>query len=366
MRVKVLAVIAGANKDRISNFKHDFSYTALADPNDTVRELYKVRDNPTTLILDREGTVRYIGGFTTWTEMAKQVETISASEEGILTEPDLSTVQLAAKSLKSEKKYLRWKAAKALGEMLNEDAVPDLLKALNDSDRYVRLHVIQALGKIGDKRAVEPLLEVIEQSDDEGAIELAIQALGQIGSQSALPALMDALNDKSKLIRLSAIKALGNMRDERAVSKLIPLIYRSEFEEEAVNALADMGEVAVEDITKLLEGVDKRYYGAASDVLVQMVENSGPEPVAKALNQEGRTARIRKNAPKELARIQIQLGRGYRERKMYDEAISILNQVAAPKDDYEGRMHRHDELMRCYRESRRKPKPSDKSMPAEP
>jgi hypothetical protein len=357
MGVKVLAVISEASRDKISDFKDQFntSYLVLADPNDTVKKLYKVQNEVTTIIVDREGVVRYIGGFTTWTEMAKQVETISASEEDILMEPDLSTVQLATESLKGEKKYVRWKAARALGEMGDTSAVPDLLKALDDLDRFVRLHVMQALGKLSDKQAVEPLLEVVKRREDEGEAEIAIQSLGQIGDRSALPTLLDALNDKSKLIRQSAVKALGNMKDERAVSKLIPLIYRSEFEEEAINALADIGEVAVESIMKLLEGTDKVYYGAASEVLVRMIEKSGPELVAKALNQEGRTVCIQATAPKELARIQIQLGRGYRERKMYDEAISVLNQVFVSEDDYEGRMRRHDELMRCYRESRRKP-----------
>ncbi len=358
MGVKVLAVISEASREKISGFRDRFetSYLVLADPKDTVKKLYEFRNDPTTIIVDREGIVRYVGGFITWTEMAKQVETISASEEGILTEPDLSTVQLAAKSLESEKRYLRWKATKALGEMGDASIVPDLLKALDDSDRYVRLHVMQALGKIGDKRAVEPLIEVIKVSDDEGAREIAIRALGQIEDKSALPTLLEAMSDKSKLIRQSVVMALGNMKDERAVLKLIPLIYRSEFEEEAINSLADIGEVALPFIMKLLEGRAKKYYETASEVLIRMVESSGPEPVAKALNQERRIARIRRNAPKELARIQIQLGRGYRERRMYDEAISTLKQVSIPKDYYEGQMRRHDELMRCYRESRRRPR----------
>jgi len=365
MGVKVLAVISEASREKISGFRDSFetSYTALADPKDTVRKLYKVRGDSTTIIVDREGIVRYVGGFTTWTEMAKQVENISASEEGILTEPDLSTVQLATESLKSEKKYIRWKAAKTLGEMGGAttqgspyNAVPDLLRTLDYSDRYVRLHVMQALGKLNDERAVEPLLEVVKLSDDEGEREIAIRALGQIGDKSALPTLLDAMTDKSKLIRQSAIMALGNMKDERTVLKLIPLVYRSEFEEEAINSLADIGEVALPLIMKLLEGKARKYYEAASEVLIRMVESSGPEAVAKALNQERRIAHIRRNAPKELARIQIQLGRGYRERRMYDEAISTLKQASIPKDYYEGQMRRHDELMRCYRESRRRPR----------
>lgn len=368
MGVKVLAVISEASREKISGFSDRFetSYLVLADPKDSVRELYKVQGDSTTIIVDREGIVRYVGGFTTWTEMAKQVENTSASEEGILTEPDLSTVELATEALKSEKKYVRWKAAKALGDMRwattqgsPYDAMPDLLKALDDSDRYVRLHVMQALGKLNDERAVEPLLKVVKLREYEGAREIAIIALGQIGDKSALPTLLEAMHDKSKLIRQSVVMALGNMKDERAVSKLIPLIYRSEFEEEAINSLADIGEVAVEPMMKLLEGRTKKYYDAASEVLIRMVESSGPEPVVKALNQEGRSARIRITSPKELARIQIQLGRGYRERRMYDEAISILKQVSIPKDYHEGQMRRHDELMRCYRESRRRLKKED-------
>ena len=80
--VKVLAVIAEADRDKISGFREEFrtSYTILADPKNSVWKLYDLQTSPTTIIMGKSGIVHYIGGFTTWTEMIEQVELIRAKK----------------------------------------------------------------------------------------------------------------------------------------------------------------------------------------------------------------------------------------------------------------------------------------------
>src|SRR5512136_1562050 len=50
---------------------------------------------------------------------------------------------------KSESYRLRWRAARALGEIANQSAVDVLSEALNDRNQVVRYEAVVALAKIG-------------------------------------------------------------------------------------------------------------------------------------------------------------------------------------------------------------------------
>ena len=71
-----MAVISEADADRISDFRKEFkaSYTVLADPENRVWTLYDLQTDPTTIIVDKSGTVRYVGEAMTWAEIEEQVE----------------------------------------------------------------------------------------------------------------------------------------------------------------------------------------------------------------------------------------------------------------------------------------------------
>ena len=56
--------------------------------------------------------------------------------------------------------------------------VPSLLKALKDPNMQVQYIAIKALGELRDKRAVEPLVEALEHRDP-GIVSAAALALGR-------------------------------------------------------------------------------------------------------------------------------------------------------------------------------------------
>ena len=80
--MEVLAVISEADREKLSSLNREFnaSFTTLADPQQIVRELYGARKNPTILIIDKEGIVRYVGGSTQWMTLKDKIESIRASE----------------------------------------------------------------------------------------------------------------------------------------------------------------------------------------------------------------------------------------------------------------------------------------------
>jgi len=212
--VEVMTIISDVtdeyDRGRLPSFPREYkvSYTALDDQKNSVIPLYALStdlETPQVLIIDKEGIVRHVGKSTPWTQMAEDIEQLRGRTEPL----DLSTVELATRSLKNPDDYVRWKAAEALGEMGDEAAVPALIEALSDEVSGVREFAARALGEISDSRSVEPLIT--------------------------------ALEDKSNFVRLEAVKALEMIPDERAISPLTKSLADAELQQNAANALAAIG-----------------------------------------------------------------------------------------------------------------------------
>jgi HEAT repeat protein len=115
---------------------------------------------------------------------------------------------------------VREKAAKALGEIGDAQAVEPLITALKDSDKDVRRAAVEALGQSGDARAVDPLGAALQDSDTD-VRRAAAAALGQSGDARAVDPLGAALKDNDTDVRRAAAEALGGSGDARAVDPLI-------------------------------------------------------------------------------------------------------------------------------------------------
>ncbi|MCK4858041.1 MAG: HEAT repeat domain-containing protein, partial [candidate division Zixibacteria bacterium] len=68
-------------------------------------------------------------------------------------------------ALKDEDSGVRWRAAKALGEIKSPEAVKPLMEALKDEDYDVRWRAALALGEIESPQAVKPLIEALQDED---------------------------------------------------------------------------------------------------------------------------------------------------------------------------------------------------------
>jgi HEAT repeat protein len=99
-------------------------------------------------------------------------------------------------------------------------AVEPLLKSLRDEFGMVGAP-IRVLGEIGDRRAVEPLRAILKGDDPVGRAEAAV-ALVKLGDSQALEVAFEALRDPAT--RLAAVKALGYLRDKRAIGPLRALL----------------------------------------------------------------------------------------------------------------------------------------------
>jgi HEAT repeat protein len=138
---------------------------------------------------------------------------------------------------------VREKAAKALGEMGDAQAVEPLITALKDSDVDVRRAAVEALGQSGDARAVDPLGAALKDSDTD-VRRAAAEALGQSGDAGAVDPLGAALEDSDVDVRQAAAEALGQSGDARAVDPLIAALKDSavDVQQTAAGALAQIAE----------------------------------------------------------------------------------------------------------------------------
>ena len=105
---------------------------------------------------------------------------------------------------------------------IGEAALSSLLRALSHEEWLVRLHAVEALGKTRSPEAVDPLLSVLFNDRDRAVREDAVRALGQIGDNRAVEFLMTVMREPG--FRRLAVEALGQIGDRRAVPVLIKVL----------------------------------------------------------------------------------------------------------------------------------------------
>ena len=103
----------------------------------------------------------------------------------------------------------------------NPAAVMPLVNALRDTDAGVRNSAVHALGELEDPRAVDALIAALAGDTDAKVRETAAWALGQIEDHKAVPGLLGALQrDQSPAVRKQAAWALGQIEDGASVAGL--------------------------------------------------------------------------------------------------------------------------------------------------
>jgi HEAT repeat protein len=103
------------------------------------------------------------------------------------------------------------------------EVIAALLQAVDDENARVRLEAIYAVGVVANgplaSDAAERLIKALDHFDP--AVRTgAARVAGRLGVTAAGDALITAVNDSNAGVRYAAMRALGSIRDERAVSAL--------------------------------------------------------------------------------------------------------------------------------------------------
>lgn len=114
----------------------------------------------------------------------------------------------------------RFLAAKYLGELGVQEAIPDLIRLLRGGDAATRSSAAEALGMLDARTATPDLVELARHDELVVPRTFAITALGSLGDARAVEPLSELLSDENILIRQSAARALGALGDDTAIEAL--------------------------------------------------------------------------------------------------------------------------------------------------
>ena len=112
---------------------------------------------------------------------------------------------------------LRRCAVEFFNNVVDPLAFDALIERLADEDWWVREKALRALGKLKDQRAVTPIANMVEDREVGKGVP---EVLAKIGGDAALEHLIRFLGENSKRLKIETIKALGLMKNKNATDAI--------------------------------------------------------------------------------------------------------------------------------------------------
>ena len=186
---------------------------------------------------------------------------------------------------------VRMHAAKLIGQLKAEEAIPSLIHLLADLDVYVRTGSINALTEIGEA-SIEPLIEVLDSGaqnilPDENSNEY-VELISDY--HYLANAYIDTTRRKNHRIRTqaAAAQALGALKAEEAITRLISLLDDDDLRVSAGAALQAMKGVAVPGLINALKAPRDNVRIRSAEVLAGITDLRSVDGLSEALMTDAR------------------------------------------------------------------------------
>jgi HEAT repeat protein len=203
---------------------------------------------------------------------------------------DIEAMPQLLVALRNKNEGVREYAAYALGKIGDAAAVPHLITAFRQDKRYderyrVSWATANALLEIKDVTAI-PHFIVASQDEDKNIRGLAVKALGKIGDVTVIPYLVIALQDEVVDVREATIAALGQIGDTTVIPHLVIALQDEvvDIRLAAAQALGQIGDASaiphlVTDLQQYKVSWVRAAAGRASaEALVQILVNTADIP----------------------------------------------------------------------------------------
>lgn len=154
-----------------------------------------------------------------------------------MTPAPIPDIEGAINLLKSDDVQIRQMMAYLLGQVGDTRAIEPLIDKLEDPDVGVRGAAANALGMIGDQAAV-PYLKPLLRSTNPQLVVWAAFALTKLGHDH-FERLASALESGDVMVRRSAILAMQQLADRRAIGPLLAVYHDSERRFSADNTVGE-------------------------------------------------------------------------------------------------------------------------------
>jgi HEAT repeat protein len=192
----------------VSRLVDEFSAVRIPETAKALVRLLPIADRDV-----REKTIRALGAFgrsavsvlvDSLSVRSVMVRSGAAAALGLIQDP--TTVPALVDLLTDESKHVRLAAVTALGNVASTRAIEPLIERLGDPDARVRGAGIDSLQKIGGA-AVAPLIEALEHSHSETATASTLLALSRFSDDRALVPVLNRLGHSYMDVRWAAIDA---------------------------------------------------------------------------------------------------------------------------------------------------------------
>jgi HEAT repeats len=219
--------------------------------------------------------------------------------------------RVAMSAARDKRPAMRETAIYILGLLESPVATSTLIQALDDPVPSVRMQAVKALGRVGEPSAVPALLNALRGADEQFGSQI-FSALVKLG-RAAVPALIDASNSHSTWMRWQAMRALGAIRDRRALPVLVSALSDKDHSVAWMGAkgLTQYGRLALEPVLRMLIRVEITPWlvETASYVLNNQIRYDSKlkpylEPVLERLHALGFRVGTSNAAQQALARLQ--------------------------------------------------------------
>ena len=209
------------NQDKANDAAFGESPAADLSPTGKQRLLASLRTPSRT---GKERLISFAGRFPDEeiaSELADILEDADLQENAAraLTRQGVAALSSLISKLASPDPSVKTIAARLLGELGDERAVPKLLSVI-DGDDEAAPEAALALGRIGHGEAFNRLLDLVENED---AVKRAsgVKGLALLTDPSAEPRLMELLKDPDPSVRCAVVEAFGNIASPRSAEVLI-------------------------------------------------------------------------------------------------------------------------------------------------
>lgn len=174
-------------------------------------------------------------------------------------------------------------AVGALGLIGDSRAVEPLISTLQDPDLSLRGHAVEALGRLKDPRAFEPLSNLL-RGDLQAQAQNALMEMGPV----VVEPLCRILLDEDNPLRFYAVDLLTKIHDERAVKPLISVlgVRVNGIGPLAATALIGVGTPAVNDLIVCLTSEEPEIRKLAIKALGEIKDERSLESLLTTLKDE--------------------------------------------------------------------------------
>jgi HEAT repeat protein len=171
--------------------------------------------------------------------------------------PDAAAARLI-KALDHYDPAVRAGAARVVGRLKVKGATENLLKAVNDSSAAVRLAAIGALGEVREERAIQAITDQLNYYDKGEGAAIALEALARIAHPSSARVFAARLENRDPRQRRAAVEGLARTGDKETISKFVFAINQDD--SEAVRAAMAYALYRQGHVTYLARMLDFLYY----------------------------------------------------------------------------------------------------------